>query len=250
MEQRTSGDCNRVLSQAQSSSKLWVSPTKTQSPWFSKLGESAKKKNHGISKHNVKLEQGQMSQCIKFQPHQTTRGLEETCCWQHWICEGSRDFPLLEIWTSTIQVLKNKLKHSCACFQDGAEFNLQNDSSPKQTVAFVFVFYVTDLSILNLKGKQAHSLGRKEDIRWWRGLKLWICWAVSPDACQGSYQTGTNTTSPREEKDQDQSGCWESWDGAAPLWKPERKGCKYPAPRAYMIIVYMIIPWVVKGGNV
>lgn len=148
-----------------------------------------------------------------------------------------------------IWVLKNTLKYSCACFQDGAEFNFQNDSSPRQTVAFVFVFYVKDLSILNPKGKQAHSLGRKEDIRWWRGLKLRICWAVTPDTWQGSYQTGTNTTSPREEKDQDQSGCWDSWDGAAPLWKPERKGCKYPVPQAYMIIVYMIIPWTVKGGK-
>lgn len=97
-----------------------------------------------------------------------------------------------------IWVLKNTLKYSCACFQDGAEFNFQNDSSPRQTVAFVFVFYVKDLSILNPKGKQAHSLGRKEDIRWWRGLKLRICWAVTPDTWQGSYQTGTNTTSPRE----------------------------------------------------
>lgn len=72
----TSGDQNRVLSQAQSSSKLWVN-TKTQSPWFSELGESAKK-NHGISKHNIKLDQGQMSQHISSNLTRQHEGLEGT----------------------------------------------------------------------------------------------------------------------------------------------------------------------------
>ena len=94
VEQRTSGDCNRVLSQAQSSTKFWVSPTKTQSPWFSKLGESAKK-NHGISKHNIKLEQDKCHSTSSSNLTRQREGFEETCCWQHWICEGSRDFPLL-----------------------------------------------------------------------------------------------------------------------------------------------------------
>ena len=111
---------------------------------------------------------------------------------------------------------------------------------------FVFVFYIKNLSILNPKGKQAHSSGRKEDARWWRGLKLWICWAVT----RYLIRKVPNINSPCEEKDLNQSGCWGSWDRAAPLRKPERKGCKYPYHGLTWSLFTWPFPELWKGKNI